>query len=216
MKIPKIDLLFDSLEENRDLEVALVGSSEVLLNNKNGSLIDQHDIVIRCNRAPINAEYTGEKTDIRIINCHLITDVNNDETAELHTNIFSTYERDFVLKLKDEHVILKSRDKNLVLKNSVVIEHISCYNKFSKVDYSSLEKIAKYSNGSEPSCGLVGIFIALSYFRHVNVFGFNMETDSWMNHYFEKITPYGTTHCIDYEQESVRGLVKGGHITLIK
>jgi hypothetical protein len=44
--------------------IALIANSSDLLNNKNGSEIDSHDIVIRFNSFKIDAQHTGEKTTI--------------------------------------------------------------------------------------------------------------------------------------------------------
>jgi hypothetical protein len=48
----------------KDKTIILVANSSDLLNNKNGSLIDSHDIVVRFNSFKIDPEYTGSKTTI--------------------------------------------------------------------------------------------------------------------------------------------------------
>ena len=208
-------LQFDQIKSDPYFSVAVVGSSKILLDEPQGEFIDSHDVVIRCNRAPIDEKYTGKRTDIRIINCHLLNDVRDDETAKGHASIFSSFDRNFIKGVRDEHIVLKTRDVFLTEKNWGTIHEVEENNKFSVVDFSSLEEVAKHSGGSEPSCGLVAIHLALSYFGRVDVFGFNMGSTDWMNHYYEEVSSYGSTHQIEREQESIQGLLDGGQINLL-
>lgn len=212
-----ITLNNDSLQNKKNLSVAVIGSSEVLLKKEFGQLIDNHDIVIRCNRANTSdyKKYTGVKTDIRIVNMHLINDVESDEIVEWQHSLFSEYDRYFITQQKNEHIILKCGNDDLLKTHTKTIDKIKQNNEFSFLPLQDLKSISSYSGYSEPSCGLVAIFIAMTYFGNVNVFGFNMETDSWMNHYYEKITPYETTHKIDIEQESVKKMAEEGLISLL-
>ena len=47
--------------------IAVVGNGPSVKSEKCGTYIDNHDVVIRFNSAPIIPEYTGEKTSIHVI-----------------------------------------------------------------------------------------------------------------------------------------------------
>ena len=58
-------------------DVALVGSSANLLLKKSGPKIDNHNEIIRFNRAPTVGfeKFVGKKTTIRVANSHVILNV---------------------------------------------------------------------------------------------------------------------------------------------
>ena len=59
-----------------DKSIALVGSSDILLENEQGKLIDSHAQIVRFNNAVIDGyeRYVGSRTDIRVSNPHVFED----------------------------------------------------------------------------------------------------------------------------------------------
>lgn len=200
----------NSIQIDRNMRVAVVGSSDALLKNNHGSLIDSHNIIIRCNRAVIIEEKTGSRTDIRLVNPHMIEDTYNDDHASQHKEIFENYDRNFIFNIKNEHIIVKHGDSTIIENNPELIEKVKKNN--NRIDMTSPELIENIHRkiSSIPTCGFIAIILAISHYGEVNVFGWNMKNANIMNHYFEKIRSYDTTHHFENEQKEITNWEKEG------
>ena len=91
--------------------VALVGSSAILLEKEYGSLIDSYDTVIRFNRAPtIGFEtHVGSKTTIRMANPHVFSNIPMTDDKRF-PNPKVTQPKNFIREQKNISVIHANND----------------------------------------------------------------------------------------------------------
>tara|TARA_R110001583_G_scaffold194636_3_gene366056 strand:+ start:6497 stop:7255 length:759 start_codon:yes stop_codon:yes gene_type:complete len=176
-----------------DKTCAVVGSAGKILDYEHGSLIDEHDIVIRCNQAPSDKyeRYVGSRTDIRLINSHYFTALKGNRPPS-HARFIPSMKRYF--PLFDENFLYSLKDEILVVKYGVdpkmfdaeirkIEENNSVYfmnNGF----YSAASQIV----GAHATNGFVAILFALKYFSSVSCFGFTfcseMHTPDWDKLYY--------------------------------
>ena len=92
---------FDDFEIKKNSSIAVVGNSGILMENEFGKEIDEHDIIIRCNRArTIGFEkHVGGKTTLRMVATKSAGAYDLSET-------FSDWDPEFLANLKNEHLIL--------------------------------------------------------------------------------------------------------------
>ena len=87
---------------------------------------------------------------------------------------------------------------------------------------SQLKKLTDELNspvGKEPSCGMVGVFMAQLMREEVSCFGFNFYDDPWESkHYYEDMKPYDidASHSFDYEKKWMCDLEAEGKIRIYK
>jgi hypothetical protein len=199
---------------------ALVGNSGILMDNEYGELIDSHDVVIRCNCAHTDGyvKHVGSQTDIRIANSHMFHAVLQNTTLDLEemNSKFSKFERYFLYSLQNEIIVAKnsvhpSEFRSVIEKlknegnNDVVF--------FNPAAYNGCINLV----GNHPTTGLVGLLVALKYFKKISCFGFTFyeETDWSKKHYYEDITPYEmTSHSFLQEKQLFSELNEAGIIEM--
>ncbi len=167
-------------ELNISENLAIIGSSAKMLQNKAGEEIDSFDDVIRFNRAPTAGfeDSVGSKTTLRVVNPHVYLN-----------GAFTRWDEDeqFVLKLRDTRLVL-AREPHLALQRENHI-HNSVFLYTVRGNFGA--DIRKHTGISIelPTVGLMGIMIAvLSDIKPV-VYGWSTTVDEPMSHYFNKRSP---------------------------
>ena len=208
--------------EKQKKKCAVVGNSGILLKSSYGDLIDSHDYIIRFNLATSKGyeDHVGSKLDLRIVNCHMFNSLMPGFTKE-NEEIFSEYDPQYVLKIKNENVLIKSNVSTGVHSNTfeVMRENGCNVDKLSPDHLNLLTKMLGAPEGKEPSCGMVGVYLALLQFEEVSCFGFNFYDEPWESkHYYEDMKPYDihASHSFDYEKKWIEGLEKEGRIKVYR
>ena len=185
------------LDENKIMNssCALVGNSGILMDTEYGELIDSHDMIIRCNCARTEGfvKHVGSRTDIRVANSHMFHAVLENTTLDIQNmaELFSEFDRYFLYQLQNEIIVAKnSVDPSTFSKviNKLETENNNKIAFFNPSVYNYCTQVL----GSHPTTGMIGLLIALKYFKKISCFGFTFyEEDDWSKkHYYEEVTPY--------------------------
>jgi len=194
-----------------DKTCAIVGNAPTVLENQYGNFIDAHDIIVRFNHSQTKGYeiQVGTKTNFRVISAKVF--------GYKECNQLTSFDSNFIPTLKDEHFILKS-DMNLSSRYLVggLINNINGSNKISIVQPSVQKTILENLSATEPSAGFFGIHLFLSFFKSVNIFGFDFykNADTTQNlHYFEQVySPGLELHNFAAEEQSIAYLESIGRI----
>ena len=188
----------DSIFAKYGNSCALIGNSGNVLDYEYGEIIDSHDCVIRCNEAKITGyeKHVGSKKTIRIANSHMFHAVLDNTTLSIEDmkRKFSAFDRYALYDIENEVILAKSH---------VNIDHDPGFREvFARLEdrNGSVVKIVNEDFhlmcenylGSGPTCGFIGLLLALKYFKKISCFGFSFyEGQDWKTkHYYEEITPY--------------------------
>ncbi len=179
----------------------VIGNSGNALNNKNGSFIDSLDCVIRFNHAKIHPfeEYIGSKTTIRLINVHAINGARHkfslSSSITEHKEIFSEWQDDYILDLKNE-ILINKHSSSL---ENVIIEHLKSNNTFV---FGMNDKFNSVDSPTHPhTSGFIGLMISLRFFNEIYYTGFDFYSKENSTHYFESVVDYDR-NCHPLELES--------------
>lgn len=209
--IKKAVCVFRLLEENKNNQIlekylkhksiAIVGNSGRELKSGNGTEIDNHDIVIRCNNFPSGYEMDyGSKTNVW---CHGIGAFTNDIKDERDLSEFDlvVWYQDFWHKqIHYNHLDILYRD-------------LSQYQ--DKITYISEyyhKSFLKNYDVKFPTTGALIIYTASEInnsLNDVDIYGFSFldrKTDN--QHYFDKISRLSVDHNINLERDALRMLYK--------
>jgi len=173
-------------------ECSVVGNSGALLENEYGNKIDSNNSVIRFNNAKTDGyeKHVGSKTSIRILNCHFIMNVLDENYYRHQKSRNNSINRDDVFKFKDEIIIFKTDPSwNLEKKGYDIVKKIKENNNrvhFVSEDFYNLGK--QFNNGKEPSNGMFGLMLAYKIYSKVETFGFSFYTNVEKTHYYEPNT----------------------------
>lgn len=187
MNIPRLNI------ENNP-SIAVIGNSGVLLDNKLGEEIDNHDLVIRCNLARVKGfeEHVGSKTSIRCIAGKSFWHNLQDKFEAFDNNFIPNLNETLIIKATPLNNAIQGIIKNYYSKNTI---HF-----FTKefINYCNT-----LSRSSDVTMGFCAVVLACALSSDVSVYGFNFfrENDWSKKHYFEKITPYKQGHNFEYESE---------------
>ena len=194
---------FISGELSLDGTCAIVGNSGKLLDFQNGALIDSRDVVIRFNGAITNGylEYSGTKTTIRIMNCHYILNLEDENYFKHQKSRFPEMERDFLLQLKNEIIIFKTNPSWELWKKNEVLKHVDESNKilFFSDEFYNLAK--QMNDNKEASNGLMALLLALKYFKEIDCYGFSFYGDGFKGHYYEEIKDRSVKNNHNFDKE---------------
>lgn len=187
--------------------VAIVGSSSKILKNKQGSLIDSFEDVIRFNRSfTKNYEsHVGIKTTLRVVNNHVFDNLDISDKG------FTNSPKNFVKKLRNSSILFIGPDEGpweRRKKNT----HKSC-NLF-KFDFEQLYKIKEVLGiESEKNLQIGTITIGLCILSEIkpHIFGFDLS-NKVRTHYFES-RPSSSSHDPAAETIAIRKLINNGQIT---
>ena len=202
---------------------AVVGSSGGLLDHEYGALIDEHDIIIRCNQAVTEGyeKHVGSRTDIRVLNSHYFTALKKNGFTSHAKEQFPLFNENLLYQLENELLIVKhGAEKNSYIKEVQMLEEKN------RVLFLSPEfyQMAGGLINSHATNGFIGIFLAIKYFSNVSCFGFTfckeMESPDWANlYYFMPAIPpknWKQTNCHSNDKEAivVSEMVKRGTVKL--
>ena len=198
---------------------AIVGNSGKILNYEHGNLIDSHDVVIRFNGAKTNGylKHSGGKTTIRIMNCHYILNLEDENYFKHQKSRFPEMKKDFLFQLKNEIIIFKTNPSWKLWKKNKILKKIDESNKvlfFSDEFYNLAKQI---NNNKEASNGLIGLLLALKYFKEINCYGFSFYSDELKQHYYEEIKDKNVknNHNFDKEKKIFKLFEKNNYIKII-
>lgn len=183
--------------------VAVIGSSYTLLENKYGEEIDSFDDVIRFNRAPIEGyeEHVGSKTTVRAANIHVFTGRPPDSRFNIKTQ-----NPKFIKNEENCKVICiqkVSNPKQFIHKTSVpyFMESLSFLNK-------------KYNLGKDPTIGFKMLYILISNNFKPTLYGFGINEDDNPTHYWEKLKHKSTYHNLGKERKIIKKWVEEGKVKI--
>lgn len=198
----------EALKYLQNKNIAVVGSSGILLDKEYGEQIDANDVVVRFNVSRVKGyeKHVGSRTDIRFMNGHAF-DGSSDPTR------FKSHDPNFVSKLIGETLIVKSWNVSEFM-NGI----------FKTTPQNSVYFInppfTQYCNsvtGKEATCGLVGILFLSLFSRNISCFGFNFYKDGWSsNHYWEEMGEYKQGHSFNNEEAIFTQLEKEEKIKIYR
>jgi len=212
------------LEHYKGKSCAVVGSSGAILDHEYGEIIDQHDVVMRCNQAPTAGfeKSVGSRTDVRIINSHYFTALKGTSPPS-HANfiprmksIFTDFDENYLYSLENNLIIVKYGVNAGLF--SAEIERIKEKNNTILFLNSQFYEKGSHLVGTHATNGFIGILLALKYFDKVSCFGFTfckeMKTPTWEKlYYWAPTQPIGNDcHNNDKEKEVVEQLAANGVI----
>ena len=213
------DLIFKKLGDS----CAIIGNSGNVLEYEYGQIIDSHDCVIRCNEAKIKGyeKHVGTKKTIRVANSHMFHAVLSDTTLSLDDmkKKFSGFDRYALYDIKNEIILAKSHVNPVHDPGfKEVFSNLKDRNNSEvKIVNSSFHSLCESFLGAGPTCGFLGLMLALKYFKKISCFGFSFyEEEDWKKkHYYEEITPYSmSSHKFKKEKEIFCKLANNSRIKM--
>ena len=212
----KLNLVSPDLEIYDD--VAVIGSSRILLDKEYGEKIDEYGTIIRFNRAPIIEfeQFVGSKTDIRVVNRHVfvnLTCVGDDrfKTPEL------TQPKDFIKEQKNINILhigtagAGSIDPEAMGWTNRE-EHIHPTSKPFLMDYNSVT-INQLSKAATVGMKTIKLMIQNNIVPHL--FGFGIDEDG-ATHYWEERDPNSICHDYNDERNKLREWERDGKIKIFR
>ena len=204
---------------------AIVGSSGRLLSTNYGELIDSHDYVIRFNQATTEGyeDHVGSKTNSRVVNCHVVNSLMPLESNQHNIETFSKFDPQFLLKIQNETVFFKdvpSATPHSLAKLRQIMHGNGCEALF--LDQQWVRDLAlemRLEEGKTPTCGSVGVGLALGVFDKISCFGFSFYADPWSKvHYYEDVKEYdqSSVHGLDSEKKAMLELEEEGLIKIYR
>jgi hypothetical protein len=183
--------------------VAVVGSSGNLLKHKYGPEIDKHDVIIRFNQARVKGyeEFVGSRTDIRIVNCHVLTGTTD-------TSLYSNYDKNFIPNLPPQLLVVSKPTYYNKQKRSPHNEVVLLSDDFHKY----CERIL--NTGKDPSVGFLGTIMALNSKTVPSIYGFDQSATVDNKHYWEHVKKIGKFHKFSREKEIFKQLQEQGKIKI--
>lgn len=191
--------------------VALVGSSNCLLNTEYGNQIDQYNDVIRFNRSPMEGyeQYVGKKCTLRVVNIHVFSNIDVTKEGYSHQPRF------FVKNLRNCNIMCMGNAKNIKSRKKENTHESTSLFVFNWKDLVSLKMNFGYQVKCDPTIGLIMIFVCISSGIRPDLYGFHDSDGTW-GHYWEKRPPAGPCHNIKQEKELIKRLEREGRIRLFK
>lgn len=200
---------------DKPLSCAVIGNSNSLLEHEFGNEIDQHDIVFRCNQAPVQdyESHVGSKLTYRMMNSHNFWATKRDwPSRQSMCDKHAQFDPDFLTKIQDETIIVKRDvpptefplllDQMETNRNKVLFLNMKFHN------------LCDSYIGRSATSGFVSIMLAIKNFGKVNCFGFRFIEGEY-HHYYERIEQYDQScHHFTKEQEIMEWLNQTGHIIL--
>ena len=176
-----------------------VGNSPSTMSEELGHKIDEFDFVIRFNQARIVGyeKFVGSKTSLRIVNCHIVeSSLGNTDCINDCRKVFSNFIEDGFSFFNDCAFFIK--DPTGSSKVAAIREKHS-----DKRIYTTNDQIQSLTEQISPlpTSGVIGVVLALSFFRKIHVTGFDFY-ESKTDHYFEEVEKYDRScHHLDKEKE---------------
>jgi hypothetical protein len=200
--------------------IAIVGSSQRILNNKSGNFIDNFDLVIRFNAAPTSKyeEFVGKNTNIIACNFLIFTDQCREELIKENKDPL------FILKQKDK-IIIVIVEKDFEIINKNIFKFVDNSNKVLLFDnklnnilrfhviskYNFFKKFYFYKYGSKLSIGLIILSIINILKIKSAFFGFDLNKNkNNMQYYYytPKIEDHeNTAHDFELENKLIKKIL---------
>lgn len=179
--------------------VAIIGSSSNLRSRSYAKAIDQHDDVIRFNRAPVVGyeDIVGAKTTLRATNIHVFKNVP-----------IAFQDKNFIKNLRNERILFLGYE---ALSQNEIDKHTDKSCSVYSYDYTSLEAIKAecgYKQEASPTVGCITIMLCLVSGIKPSLFGFDTDPkDGSRTHYWESRPPPGPCHDVSYEKQFIIDLI---------
>ncbi len=210
MKKKKLNFFKPIFNINENL--AIVGSSASILKNDNGIKIDEHEDVIRFNRA-ITKDFeksVGKKTTLRVINNHVFySHKKNNFEKNFSQNIAVLSPFNFDKEDKETSKIVNNK---YFFFEGKIKQYLICFYFISHLNiFVKLISLIKKKNFS---AGFLIILICITSKIKPNIFGFDLSEDmSKRSHYHVKNFPIGNVHDLAEEHIilkllKIKGLIK--------
>ncbi len=224
--------IIDSTENNTlkvSENLAIVGSAPRLQDNIMGDYIDKHDVIIRCNAAPLIPHVTGYKTSVRFVN-----DSNFDKYVNMDTDVsivgfghHAYHPPRRTAWLPRENVYSFDHPKGDSLWANLVLESIGLEPRFN-------EEIIKFVHQKDwppeglpyrvhPRMGLRAILIAIDSGIKPTLYGFDNVLDDKYKHFWgdghshgfgwEQINEMG--HQVEVEMKIIKELMEKDMVTWV-
>ena len=189
-------------------KVAIVGSSDKVLEKSIGEKIDSFDNIIRFNRAPVIGfeNHVGSRTTHRFCNTHVIKNID-----------LPGQDRNFIPSLRNQ-IIFGDSPANpgffSVFHPSCLYQYLNRKSEFSKLLNSEsgkwISEISSVYPGHEPSAGLGVISYCINLGLTPYVFGFDHNSDDTKSspHYWWNKKGVGKYHNLGFERRVIRGLLE--------
>ena len=183
-------------------DIAIVGNSARLARHPRGLQIDAHEYVVRFNRAPVDSyeELVGSKEDLRVLNNHVF---NNNKLDEQE---WSDQPSNFVRNLRNKTLLYFASDLGPWF-NYETNTHESC--ELYRVNYGELQKVKNALKIDLDEMFSVGVgFVCLCIISGIvpTLYGFDIESDSNRDHYWEVRPTAGPCHNLSKEKDTLRHL----------
>ena len=180
--------------------IAIVGNSENLLKKKFGKQIDDHEYVIRFNRAPTKnyEEYVGQKTSLRVVGDNEFKSkdggqenfsVSRKENEENYIGFAKKIFNSKILVITDDYENLVKNPYSYVDKSNEVYFFENRLNNIIRFRVSSkfnlIKKFNSYRNKPALSSGILIVSLLSLMKIKPSIFGFEFFDNSiFYNHYF--------------------------------
>mmetsp|Transcript_8410 Transcript_8410/g.24113 ORF Transcript_8410/g.24113 Transcript_8410/m.24113 type:complete len:465 (-) Transcript_8410:11-1405(-) len=154
---------------------AVVGSAKYLLSQRRGQEIDEHDVIIRANQAPVKGyeRFVGSRTDIRMTNtANAFFSEDGNKTTCL-TPLISTRQGESIIKQVHQQVPSPPERCSLAFLSP----------QFESYRWVTFERLAKPGAKAKWSSGFAAIALAVNICQEVDIYGFSFKG----NYYFRKV-----------------------------
>lgn len=194
--------------------IAIIGSSGALKNNTYGKEIDLHDDVVRFNRAPTEnfEKFVGSKTTIRVANAHVFSN------QSIEKKDWPKHDAKFIKKLKNTKVIYCAPAlfdnvwDNRYKKKYIDVTIKSFYLQLNKVKSEQIRY--NFHKSDNLTVGVAFIFICFLSNIIPDVYGFDININRKVDHYFSKRPERGGCHNWKNEMVLLKKLSTEGKINL--
>lgn len=189
-------------------KVAIIGGSSSLSKNSFGKEIDEHDYVVRFNRAPTKGfeDIAGSKCSLRVANNHVFDNQKEDPS------VWPGQPHDFIKNLKDTTILYFAplmRPWNDYKKNTD--SSCSLYRfQYDKSDFLKMRIGVKFGANFSVGVGVIVLFVLSGITP--TIYGFDVEEDTGRSHYWENRPPIGPCHNPSVEKQILKDLIAEKYI----
>lgn len=188
-------------------KVAIVGGSSSLSKKNLGKEIDDHNYVVRFNRAPTKGfeDIAGSKCSLRVANNHVFDNYK-------HHPGWPKQDFDFIKNLKDTTILYFGPDIN-PWNNYKKNTDNSCSLYRFQYENSDLLKMrlgVKFGANFSVGVGVIVLFVLSGITP--TIYGFDVEEDTGRSHYWESRPAVGPCHNLSTEKQILKDLIAGNHV----
>ena len=190
-------------------DIAVIGSSGRLRDNPLGAEIDEHEHIVRFNRAPMAGweDMVGSRETVRCMNNGVW------QCREFSRGGFTQTNTDFAKSVKDQIAICYGFKKafDAGLKN---IDESNRIGRLRVENTNKLKAAAGYKGPGELTIGLFFILTCVNAGVVPHLYGFDIERDRIRDHYWEERSPNSPYHKPNIEKLFFRKLHKVGSVII--